>query len=352
MNKLLKNKKGFTLLELIVVISIIGMVITTIFSIVFFGYDVYGRTTEDYIIQSDVRLAMEEVNQTIRDSKALFAVPDISYMDDQWNYIGLSADESRIIDYRWDPNIGADGDHVERVLVGPYDGITFGIKFDKENSMSKDNTLRMYFEAYTNNGNTKRFDILSGYEALNSLQVVNYGTEDNPAKALAYRADEFHYENMKILVNIALVLDTSGSMQNGLDGRSTSNLNNRRVKILKDQTNILIEQFASNTNPDVEIRMSLVEFNNDANSIRDFRNVKTQKAQLIQDVNDMCQGDSQRCSGATNTGDGLRRAYHALEDIKADQLAAHGGTLDEIVVKNYTIVLSDGVYTYYTEYVS
>lgn len=344
--RVLKNKKGFTLLELIVVIAIIGMVISTIFSLVFVGYDVYGKQSEDYQIQADVRLAMEEINTTVRDSKALFAVPNINYKDAQWNYLGLNADKTKIIDYQWDP---VSETHKEKVMVGPYDSVTFEIKFDKLNSMSKDNTLKMYFEAFTNGNTSQRFDVMTGYEALNSLQVVNYGTEATPATALAYRADEFHYENMKIFVNIALVLDTSGSMNRTLSGGSTNTLSSRRIAILKEKTSLLVEEFATNKNPDVQINMSLVEFNNNANAIRDFRNVKTQKAALKNDVASMCSGNSQNCNGGTNTGDGLRRAYYALESLKSAQVLANNSALEEIVIKNYVIQLSDGEYNYYTE---
>lgn len=347
--KRLNNKKGFTLLELIVVIAIIGMVITTIFSLLFIGYDVYGKASDDFQIQSDVRLAMEEINTTVRSSKAVFAVPDVSYKDAQWNYLGMNEEKTKIIDYQWDPITKK---HIEKVMVGPYDGVTFEIKFDKVNSMSKDNSLKMYFEAYTNGKTSQRFDVMTGYEALNSLQVINYGTESKPATALAYRADEFHYENMKIYVNIALILDTSGSMNDTVGGSSTNNKSLRRIAILKEKTNLLIEEFATNTNPDVIINMALVEFNSNANALKSFKNVKTQKATLKSDVDAMCGGSNQSCSGGTNTGDGLRRGFYALETLKASQLAANNNALEEIVIKNYIIQLSDGVYTYYTENVA
>ena len=131
----MRNKKGFTLIEVLGVVVIISLVIGMIGSILFFGVDVYKLTSTDFQIQSDVRLAMERTNTMVRYSKALFAVPDTSYLDAEWSYIGLSADETRIINYRWD---SASSSHVQETLVGPYEGITFKIGFTKADTLSND----------------------------------------------------------------------------------------------------------------------------------------------------------------------------------------------------------------------
>lgn len=319
------DKKGFTLLELIVVIGIIGLVITTILSILIFGYDVYGKTTNEFTLQSQVKLSMEQISTMVRDSRAVFAVPDTGYYDAEWNYIAVSDDGRTIESHVWNPTLNS---HVVSVLVGPFEDITFNIGFDKENSMSKDNTLRMYYEAYTNEGTIKRFDIKSGYEALNALQVVDYGTVDNPATVLAYRSDDFAYENFNLVVNIALVLDVSGSM-----GASLSN--STRIQILREKSNELIQQFSQNTNDDVSIYMSLVPFSFHANETTEFYNVKQASSRnlLINRVNGL------RASGNTNTGDGLRRAYHQLVNKQAQDL---NDATEDTIIKNYTIILVDG----------
>lgn len=345
MRKLKLNKKGFTLIELIVVIAIIGMVITTIMSLLFFGYNVYSMTSNDYELQSSVRLAMENLGNTIRESKAVFAVPDATYKDEQWNYLTIDDGGTTVATYEWN---GSGWN--KNVILGPYPDVTFEIVFMKENTMSKDNSLEMFIEAKTKGGSVQRFAITTGYEVLNALQVIDYGTVSNPARALAYRSDEFHYENMKIYVNVALVLDTSGSMSFNLAGTQTSNvpLASRRITTMKQKTVELIEQFATNTNPDVEISISLIEYNTHANNPNVFKNVATNKANLISDVNAFCGGSSQNCTGGTNIGDGLRRAYHLTEAKKASQEAAHSDELDQILIKNYVILLSDGDYTMYS----
>ena len=304
------NKKGFTLLELIVVMAVAGMVITVVMSLMLFGFNVYGMTSNDHELQSNVRLAMENLGNTMRESKAVFAVPDAEFKDDGWNYLTVDDAGTTVVAHEWN---GTDWDR--NVMLGPYPDVTFDIVFLKENTMDKDNTVEMFIEAKTAGGSVQRFAISTGYQVFNALQVINYGTESNPAKALAYRMDEFHYANMKVYVNVALVLDTSGSMSFNLAGTQTSGvpLANRRVTMMKQKTIELIEQFATNTNPDIEISMALIQYNTHANNPNAFRNVTTNKANLITDVNNFCSGASQNCVGGTNIGDGLRRAYHSTE---------------------------------------
>ena len=335
----LRNKKGFTLIEVIVVVMLIGLVISMAFSMLFFGYNVFGLTSTEFDVQSNIRLAMEEINTTVRSSKAMFAVPDATFRDDQWSYIAVSPDRSTVINYVWDPSIGEDGGHIESVIVGPYDNVLFDISFFKEDSISKDNFVKMRLEANVN-GSTKRFDILTGYEALNSLQVIDYGTAENPARALAYRGDVFHYENMKIYVNIALVLDTSGSMTTSLDNKT-------RITILKTQAKNLIDQLAQNTNSDVTIMTSLIEYNYTANDPDPFLNVKTSRNQIRTSIDALC-GSNNNCEGTTNIGDGLRRAYHMLQARKNEIDNNANLALEEYIVKNYVILLTDGDYTVYS----
>lgn len=328
------NKKGFTLLEIIVVIAILGTVMSMIFGLLFYGFDVFQLTSKDYQVQSDVRIAMEKTNSLVRYSRALFAVPDIDYLDPEWSYIGLNSDRTELINYKWD---SATKTHIQEIMAGPYDGITFRIGFDKTNNLSKDNTLRMYFESFSSEGTIKRYEIKSGYEALNSLQVINYGTLTNPATALAYREEEYVYENYKLVVNIAMVLDVSGSMAWGIvdPNHDVSKNNPSRISILEDQSKALVAQFAANSNSDVSINLALVPFSTYAKTPSIFYNVKdsTQKNSLITKIENL------NANGSTNTGDGLRRAYYEL--LKKQTSDLKDATVDTLV-KNYTIILVDG----------
>lgn len=328
------NKKGFTLVEVLVVLAVIGTVVTMIFSLLFYGFDVFNMTSKEYEVQSNVRLAMQKTNQLVRYSTALFAVPDLSYLDDEWDYIGVSEDETRIVSYVWNPSTSS---HDEETMVGPFDGVTFKLGFSKNNSLSTDNTLELYFESYDVDGTSRRFNIQSGYEALNAIQVVDYGTISHPSTALAYRSETHSYENYKIIVNIAMVLDTSGSMDWDLSGNDIQSGSSTlsRIDILQTQANALVDNFALNTNSDVSINISLVPFASYAKTPSVFYDIKnsSQKTSIKTLINNL------EASGSTNTGDGLRRAYYQLNTKMNSDLAT--SSVDTIV-KNYTIILVDG----------
>lgn len=334
---MLKNlKSGFTLLEIMVAITVFGIIGTGIVSLLVFGLDTYKLANVDYQFQSDLRMGLEGTSKIIGNAKALFAVPG-DYLDDEWDYIILNKDKTAIVQSVWDP---INKVRVETPMVGPYEGVTFNIAFFKEDSMKKDNTIQVYFEMIKADGNVSRFSIETGYEALNALQVVDYGTESHPAKALAYRNDKYEYENYKLYVNIALVLDTSGSMGSKIKNSDAKN----KITILKDKTKSLIESFAQNTNDDVIINISLVPFSDSGNKISSFMDVKnaTSKTALINSVNNM------KAEGGTNIGDGMRRAYYKLIDINQAQDSAEAGSERDYIIKNYVIFLTDGEPTYNT----
>lgn len=329
------NKKGFTLVEVLVVLAIVGMVTTMIFSLLFYGFDVFSMTSKEYELQTNVRMAMQKTDKLVRYSTALFAVPDLDYMDSEWDYIGVSEDKTKIVHYTWN---SVSNTHDESILVGPYDGVTFDLGFSKSTTLSTDNTLQLYFDSYDVDGTSRRYHIQSGYESLNALQVIDYGTVSHPSKALAFRNEAHSFENYKIIVNIAMVLDTSGSMDWDLNGnqiRSGSSTKSR-IEILKTQASAMVENFAQNTNGDVSINMSLVPFGTYAKTPSNFYDIKdsADKNTILSKLSNL------DANGYTNTGDGLRRAFYQLESKNRSDLAT---TNSDTIIKNYTITLVDGV---------
>lgn len=331
----LSNKKGFTLVEVLVVLAIVGMVTTMIFSLLFYGFDVFSMTSKEYELQTNVRMAMQKTDNLVRYSTALFAVPDLTYMDDEWDYIGVSEDNTKIVHYTWN---SVTNTHDESIMVGPYDGITFDMGFSKATTLSTDNTLQLYFDSYDNNGTSRRYHIQSGYESLNALQVIDYGTASHPSKALAFRNETHSFENYKIIVNIAMVLDTSGSMDWDLNGNSirSGSATKSRIQILKTQASAMVENFAQNTNGDVSINISLVPFGSYAKAPSNFYDIKSSsdKTTILSKIENL------DANGYTNTGDGLRRAFYQLDTKNKSDLAT---TTADTIIKNYTITLVDGV---------
>jgi len=328
------NRKGFTLVEVLAVLAIVGIVLTMIFSLLFYGFNIFTMTSAEYQVQSGTRLALQQTDRLVRYSTAIFAVPDVTYLDPEWSYIGTNSDHTEIINYKWDATSQT---HIEEIMAGPYPDVTFNIGFTKQNNLSTDNSLKLYFETYAADGTTKRYNILSGYEALNALQVINYGTESHPATALAYRNETASYENYKVIVNIAMVLDTSGSMAWDLTGHSIDDGSSTlsRLTILETQAAALVDNFSSNSNSDVSINISLVPFESIAPTPSIFYDIKNanQKTAIKTAIENL------DTNGTTNTGDGLRRAFYQLQTKQTADTAS--ATVDTII-KNYTIILVDG----------
>lgn len=325
--RILKGIKGFTLVEMIVVVALIPVIIGVAFSILNFGRTVHQRIIDDYILQSSIRNTLEETNRIVRYSNAMFAIPESRFyegnLDSGWDYFGVSDDKSQIVQYRWD---GTQGDHEKRVIVDTQQGLLYNFVFEKINPHDEDSLLRFFIEVSVDGGAFKRMDIESELQAFNSLQIIDYGSGTDPATAIAYRTDD---RPESIVGHITMVLDVSGSMNRNLSGSESGPASSRRVYILREEAKRMINEFAQEDNIDI----SLIPFSTSANNPMPFRNARTQTASLLNDV------DSLTAVGGTNTGDGLRRAYW--------QLRQHNSTLPQgVTASNYTIILVDGVTTF------
>lgn len=322
-----KNHRGFTLIELVIVIALLGIVTTVSFSMLNFGTKVHRMAVDEYQLQSSVRLALEKTNQIVRYSTALFAVPETSFQESNltpgWSYFGVSEDKTEIVNYRWNNTLTQ---HVKEVVVASQTNIFYNLRFEKINPHNEDSLLRFFIEASIDGSVFKKLDMNSEVETFNTLQIINYGSASNPATAIAYRSDN---RQDSVIGHVAMVLDTSGSMAWNMAGNDSGAANTRRIAILKNEAKNLINGFAQESNIDI----SLVPFSTSANNPKSFRNARLETASLISDI------DSLTAEGGTNTGDGIRRAYRGLQ--------AHNSTLGPgITASNYVIILVDGVTTF------
>lgn len=70
----MKNNRGVTLLEIIIVIAIIGVVMTAVSGFMGFGFKAQKLSTDEFKVQSSMRLLSQKINSSIRDSSATFAL--------------------------------------------------------------------------------------------------------------------------------------------------------------------------------------------------------------------------------------------------------------------------------------
>ncbi len=337
MKRISKNA-GMTLIEVIVSVALLGLVVTGAYAIINFARLYLQKSQTEYQFQFATRYALQKTSDTIRYSTAVFTIPESSFaadnLDSGWDYIGIedTADGQRIVKYTYDSVAGA---HFESVLVPAQEGMGYEFVFTKVNPSDEDSLLKFSIRSYPAGSVDEHGDpvaavtITSEVNSKNSLQIIDLSTPPyDPAVAIAFRAEE---RIQSVVGHVAMVLDTSGSMEQGLDGYSGHTP--RRIDVLKNQATTLITNFATEDNIDIK----LVPFNTSANSSDDavyaFRNAKIYTSALLTAVNNLSPG------GGTNTGDGLRRAYWALYNHNHEVGAG-------VRASNYLIVLVDGVTTF------
>ena len=343
--KVLRNRKGLTIVEVMVTIVIASIAMSIAGSFINFSWVNQKRTVDEYEIQADLRLAADTLNYTIRDASVTFAITEEVFQDskkDKWHYIGLE-NNKEIVRYEWDPVTET---HNRVVLLPEREKLIYNLYFAQRIPNTK--MLSFHLEGYLEGSEAEKAIIESELEALNSVAVEDGGTVSNPAVALAYRTDpkphpEITSTEENITLAVALVLDDSGSMDDNMmggsvdSGSSDPNLNTSRIDILKEKAQDLIDQFAALGG---NVQVSIIPFSYSANNPGAMLRVVdedsgTDNIEELQEEISSLDGN-----GATNAGDALRRAYYRLDGYQDTHI-------DEEVVY-YIIFLTDGNPTAYS----
>ncbi|MDH8679419.1 VWA domain-containing protein [Fusibacter bizertensis] len=347
-----KLKRGFTLIELIITISLLSMIILLSTSMISLTMTAQKKTMDEYEINTTIRQASQRANEIIRYSKAVFAVPvdfvsDPSKMDPGWSYFAISPDKRRIVQYVYDDTAGT---HLEQILVDASPNVEYEIEFVKDATTSSDNLLKFQIVGYvtkTESDGTlvrtgQKIAFESEVEAQNALQIVDKGTVLSPSVALAFRNDSSAQGTGRTQVaTITIVLDVSGSMDTSLNGLSRiARVKNALLGYTKDNGTI-VEGIINTFSRENNIEISIVPFsqtanyptpNSASNLEHPFYNAEDDKSTLVTLVNNI------ETYGNTNTGDGLRRAYYRLIDFSP----VAEGYNTETEQYNYMILLVDG----------
>ena len=65
MYKFIKQQKGFTLVELIVVIAIIGVLMTSIIGVFMFGVNLYNSSNDSYMARTTAQIVLQKIQNDI-----------------------------------------------------------------------------------------------------------------------------------------------------------------------------------------------------------------------------------------------------------------------------------------------
>ena len=354
-------RKGVTLVELVIVLGFVSVIILASANMVILGTKAEKVTVDEYKLQSAIRRLTEQVNQTVRYSKAVFAVPETfvestSVMDPGWSYFMVSSDQRSIVVWRYDTE---SAQWLQETIVEPVENVAFALRFYKDESADSDSILRYLISAYrTDSGGnitSEKTVFESTIEAVNSVQVADKGTVASPSVALAFRGDgQTSGQGKNEIAYITIVVDVSGSMNQLPDGSGSSGteqpgsrIRHLRKALAGDAANPdsgIIQILSKEEN----IFVSLIPFSTTANYPNPVSYSATGGDYGIYEVYNKSEEDtliniakSLRAYGGTNTGDGLRRAYHMHNDFRTKM-----GIDSKTRVHHYMIVLVDGQTTY------
>ncbi|WP_313017694.1 prepilin-type N-terminal cleavage/methylation domain-containing protein [Acetoanaerobium noterae] len=355
-----KSNKGVTLVELVIVLALLTFGIGIAVNMILFSRNAQAKTLEEFDFQSEMRQSSQVVNDEIRNSTVVFAVPQNTFNNKKamWNYLGLE-DSKTLVQYTWNE---ADKKHDPKILYKSDKDISLNLMFKKNNLDSK--LIEFTLQGYIDGKSDPKMTIKSELEAFNSLVVEDGGTPSYPATALAYRTDDTPgpttKAGKKVVAAVTLVLDESGSMDWDMNGDETGHWEGKgknkkwiedrptekRIYILKEKANNLIEQFAQMDSVYVNI-VSYSDYGywSPSYTSKSFLQAKKYSTNLKSRISGLSVG------GWTNTGDGIRRAYYLTKNF-----IDNPNSMDSILSKTpsdtkvvpYMIVLSDGDPTVFT----
>lgn len=338
-----KNKRGFTLVEIIITCALVGIVAMAIMPMIRFAGRAQQATSEEYQLQTQMRIASESITQHMRHATVGFTVTEAQYETGRtagWSYFALENDNRQIVHYQWN---AAANRHDVTVVVAEQPNISYNLTFRQDRPGSK--LIQFQLDGFVDGNSDYKMSVASDLVALNSVVVQDVGTALEPAVALAYREEntpvpQTVVTQTPVRIAVTLVLDTSGSMSFDMNGNEPPNYpyygsipphdtSNVRIANLKARANELIDRFASMGN----VSVSIIPFAANANGPGVFRDAATSAGDLKTQINGLS------ASGGTNVGDGMRRAYYRLQEF-------NNATTDDVV--SYMILLVDGNPTYYS----
>lgn len=337
MKKIYKREKGISLIEIICALAMLSLFIVAAVNVLQMGATSNVAAAKEFDLQSGGRTAMETITNKIRYSTAVFIIPESGFSENNlssgWDYMGVietGEGLKQLVLFEYDQDTNS---HKKTVLLKEQKGFEYNLEFKQENS-GEDNLLVQYLFNIYQDGK-EYWKLESEAEAMNSLQVIDWGTDTDKGRALAVQSTERTMS--KTRGRVALVLDVSGSMKYSFSGNIS---NNERHNAMVQSALQLLDTFAEAGNIDVAVipysttadYPSGTVWQADGMSDYTFLNAGTNYEQLKKMV------ESLSPNGGTNAGDGLRRAYYAF----ANEPPGSGGTAD------YAILLSDGDVTFAT----
>lgn len=322
-----KRLSGFTLVELIIAMVLVGIIILTLVGFLSNGLTYHAYNSREFTVQTDVKYVTTHVAKTIKNATVTFIVTADDYkgtaegLTPGWNYIGQNAEGTQLLEFTYNKQ---KKEHEVRLLTQGAPGMKYLITFDKDNEVD-DKLIDFDVKGWLNETSALSVDhnyrLSSRVSAEKANMVYSRAKPTKPGVALAYRSDPIP-KGMQI--NLTLVLDNSGSMAWDMSGRENKPEKQRRITILKEETTKLIDDFVSIG----FVNIVLSPFGSTARQTSNLLNVVSDRKAIDKAIKDMY------AEGGTNVGDGMRVGFHKVfSSDKRDPLLEQ---------RDYVIILTDG----------
>ncbi|SES71414.1 prepilin-type N-terminal cleavage/methylation domain-containing protein [Natronincola peptidivorans] len=133
-----KNRKGFTLIEIMIALALVGMVITVAISLVIYGNSLFGISNNQFHLQSEARFTMDTITQEVRKATELkiMSVADCEAEKDSQNYNYIYLKDGVIYHSIYNETTST---RTEKIVTNSVSNI--GIVFSK--ALNSTNTLRI-----------------------------------------------------------------------------------------------------------------------------------------------------------------------------------------------------------------
>ncbi len=218
--------QAVTLVELIIVIVILPMLVYGAYAFMQHSLKTGEEQRKDVDLQYETRKALNLVDEEVKYSKAVFAVPKEKFqggsigMNPEWEYIGVAtvgANQGELCQFKHDGT-----NWVETVLSDPSDDVTYELIFTPADYKSKtgeeQQQICLDYTLTPIIGGVKKTNksISTSTEVLNAYSIGDQGTATNPSIALAFLKTDATSTTTTIggdKVQIVFVVSVSAGME-------------------------------------------------------------------------------------------------------------------------------------------
>jgi prepilin-type N-terminal cleavage/methylation domain-containing protein len=213
----MKNKKAFTLLEMIIAMMITGILLTLTANVLAIFRKAAGQGVTIYAIQTDIRRSITSVSDKLRNSAQIYILPEKFFnanrtLPTDFSFIGVEEVNGKKVLVNYVLNAEGTG-HDRKVIAESNADAEYRLELEKSENGEEIVGLKIIIE--NSNGTTQ--EVSTSVKALNSMHVSDWsgGTE---GICIAYSQDA--EAGMKVTEGVStgggaivsFVLDCSGSM--------------------------------------------------------------------------------------------------------------------------------------------